>query len=87
MNVRDPLGVLQVTDLEALLPTEVAGPGAQGGELSSWTLQQIGLSSLQMIQFVTAIEAAFGVEFEPAEFLGLMDAPLSGICQMVNAKR
>jgi acyl carrier protein len=76
-----------MAELNALLPIESVEPPGDGVEYGRLTLAELGLSSLQVIQFATAMESAFQIELDPADFLGLMDTPFEGICKMVQAKR
>ena len=72
-------------ELHAMLPLEV-GDAGQGPWLDALTMDEIGMSSVQVIEFIASVEDRFGVEFAPEEFLRLLDVPLADLLALIAEK-
>lgn len=76
---------LPATDLHELLPESLRGDLA-GTEPGEETLEDIGVTSMQLIEFATAIEERYEIEFEPEEFLVLLKSSMRDLADLIESK-
>jgi acyl carrier protein len=77
---------VEVSQLWVLLPDPVRDALADGPDSLELTLFELGLSSMQLIEFATSVEEAYRVEFEPQEFLRLLELPMGGLVELLRTK-
>lgn len=76
-----------LTEVHSLLPQPVqdAVDPAEIGADTGWA--EIGLSSMQLIEFVTAVEDHYALEFSAEDFLSLPTATFGDLLSLVDARR
>jgi acyl carrier protein len=74
--------------LIVVLPDHVRSKlsGLSFAEISSLRLDDIGVSSLETVEMIEALEESIGAEFEVEELLDLTELPLGELAERVDSK-